>query len=189
MIYNIYDTNNKFKKMNEDIILNQAINFIENNVVRNVELQRKVLSVVDTISDKATSLSGYFNTTNNDFKFKFKSQNSLEDRCEIYKSIMRKNPTKIPIVVEFAEEPLMKPVKLLLDFDENVIRLIGLIRKSNRIPYNKSMFIITDTNQSLISSQSIGELYKDYLYQKEGCMTEKGDKIMYLQVFYENTFG
>jgi len=175
--------------MNDSYISNLAVNFIENNIVRNTELQTKVMSAVDTISDKASTLASYFNNKHDKIKFQFKSDNTLEDRYHIYKSLMLKNPTKIPIVVEFADDPSMKPLKLLLDFDENIIRLIGLIRKSKRIPYNKSMFIITDMNQSLISSQCIGELYKSYLHQKLYDEVEKDDKIMYIIVYYENTFG
>ena len=174
--------------MNDDYILNLAINFIETNIVRNTAVMENVESVIDTVKDKALSLAGYFN---NKMRFKFKSQHTLDERCKMYKSLKSQNPTKIPIVVEFADEPMMKPLKLLLDFDENVIRLIALIRKSNKISYSKSMFIITDVNQSLISSQCIGELYKDYLYQKSiiDDEMEKGDEIMYIIVFYENTFG
>ena len=123
-----------------------------------------------------------------EFDYKFKQKHSFEDRVKIYNDIIKQNPNKIPIVVEFDDKAMKKSLKFLYDYDEIVMRLVAKIRATDRQSTSSSIFILTDNNISLMSTQSIGELYKEYLCEKER-MNRECDKILYLMVFSENTFG
>jgi hypothetical protein len=79
--------------------------------------------------------------------------------------------------------------KMLIDYDEYVMRLIATIKRN----YNSSdsVFILTDTNKCLMTTQTVGEVYKQYLYEKTKLhgTSDVQDRIMYLAVYKENTFG
>jgi hypothetical protein len=145
------------------------------------KLQDTILPVFDKLEDFICKQTASYYT----HKFHFKSKHDLEDRVLIYENLAKKYPNKIPVVVEFAFDDIKESRKLLLDYDEYVIRMIATIKKG----WSQSVYILTDTNKCLMSSQSVGEAYKQYLCDKSAGEEDVEDKIMYLVVYTENTFG
>jgi hypothetical protein len=148
-------------------------------ITSNKKLQDVILPVFDKLDDFiCKQKASYYTHT-----FHFKTKHDLEDRVLIYENLAKKYPNKIPVVVEFAFDDNKDSRKMLLDHDEYVIRLIATIKKG----CSQSIYILTDTNKCLMSSQTVGETYKQYLCDKSA--KEEADKIMYLAVYIENTFG
>jgi hypothetical protein len=149
---------------------------IFNDITRNPKVQDFVLPLCAKIDEILLNQTYYSH------HFYFKTQHSLEDRGLIYANLIKKFPAKIPIVVEFASDNTKESRKMLLDHDEYVVRLIATIKRE----WSQSIYILTDTNKCLMSSETVGELYKQYLCEKKH---DGKDKIMYLVVYCENTFG
>ena len=145
-------------------------------ITKSKKLQNIVLPIVDKISQKCFS-----------HPFEFKLSHSEDERAIIYDELRQKNPRKLPIVVEFADDSKKKPKKLLVDYDEYVLRLIATIKKE--VTHKEAIFVLTDTNRSLMGSDTLGESYRTYPADKMGNSKELKDKIMYLVVYKENTFG
>ena len=77
---------------------------------------------------------------------------------------------------------------MLIDYDEYVMRLLATIKRN--ADSSDSLFVLTDTNKCLMATQTVGEVYKQYLHDKiQGRTDDLRDKIMYLAVYKENTFG
>lgn len=118
-------------------------------------------------------------------EFYFKQLHSFHDRQLIFEEIHNKHPGKIPIIVEKARTRTKKPLKFLMDYDEVMTTLLCKIREQFKFCSNKSIFLMTDTNSVVMGSQTIGDVYSEYLIQrKKDC-----DNILYLMVYTENTFG
>jgi hypothetical protein len=117
--------------------------------------------------------------------FEFMKIHTFKERVEIFEELYKKYPHKIPIIVEFQNEP-QKILKFLMDFDEKVSTLLCKIRANHKTNHSDSMYLMSANNALLISNQSMGEVYKEYLCQRE---KDACDKIMYIMVFNENTFG
>lgn len=167
----------------------QLVSNLLNDVCKNKKFQETVEYLESNISRVAENASSYIlSATCSDFEFKFKKQHSFEDRVRIYKQLVQENPLKIPIIVEFEDKNIKKSLKFLFDYDEIVMRLVAKIRAIERQSTSSSIFILTDNNRSLMTTQTIGELYKEYLCEKER-RDKECDKILYLKVFSENTFG
>ena len=166
----------------------QLFSHLLNEICKNKKLQDTVEYLESNISRLATNASSYISSASYEFDFKFKKIHSFQDRVRIYEDLVKENPLKVPIVVEFDNPNVKKSLKFLFDYDEIVMRLIAKIRAIERQSTSSSIFILTDTNRSLMTTQTIGELYKDYLCEKER-MDKECDKILYLKVFEENTFG
>lgn len=167
----------------------ELISNLLNEVCKNKKLQETAEYLETNISRVAKNASSYIlSATCSDFDFRFKKMHSFEDRVRIYEQLVKENPLKIPIIVEFDDKNVKKSLKFLYDYDEIVMRLVAKIRAVERQSTSSSIFILTDNNRSLMTTQSIGELYKEYLCEKER-MDKECDKILYLKVFSENTFG
>lgn len=165
----------------------QFFSHLLNEICKNKKLQDTVEYLESNISRVASNASSLLSSSY-EFDFKFKKIHSFQDRVRIYEDLVKENPLKVPIVVEFDNPNVKKSLKFLFDYDEIVMRLVAKIRGIERQSTSSSIFILTDTNRSLMTTQSIGELYKDYLCEKER-MDKECDKILYLKVFEENTFG
>ena len=166
----------------------QVVSNLLNEVSKNKKLQETAEYLESNISRVAKNASSYIFSGGSDFEFKFKKIHSFQDRVRIYEQLVKENPLKVPIVVEFDDPNIKKSLKFLFDYDEIVMRLVAKIRAVERQSTSSSVFILTDNNRSLMTTQTIGELYKDYLCEKER-MDKECDKILYLKAFSENTFG
>jgi hypothetical protein len=154
--------------MNEEFI-KSVENFIPNlfdTICTNESVQNVVLKLFDM-----------------DPEFYFKRIHSFTDRQLIFEEIHAKHPGKIPIIVE--TQNTKKPLKFLMDSDEVISTLLCKIRQQCKFCTNKSIFLMTDTNTVVMGSQTIGDVYRDYLIQR----TKDCDNILYLMVYNENTFG
>ena len=172
----------------EKQIENAVINYIDDVVCKNKKLHNALETSMSTINRVACNVSSLFETSR-DYNFNFKRLNSYQERVEIFNAIVSNNPDKIPIIIEsYDDDKSRKPIKLLLSYDEMIIRLIAKIRSSRQLPFKNSMFILTDNNRSITGSQTVGEVYKDYLYEKSK-NDKECDRILYLMIFEETTFG
>lgn len=160
--------------------MDNIISKVFGHITSNKKLQDTILPVIDKLEDFIYKQTASYYT----HKFHFKTKHDLEDRVLIYQNLTKKYHNKIPVVVEFAFDGNRESRKMVLDDDEYVIRLIATIKKG----CSQSMYILTDTNKCLMSSQTVGEAYKQYLCDKSAG-EEAEDKIMYLAVYIENSFG
>ena len=119
-------------------------------------------------------------------KFDFKQKHTLEERESIYNELFAKCPRKIPVIVEFGNKN-KKTLKFLMDYDERISTLLCKIRTNYKISNTDSIFLMSENNALLMSSQRIGDAYKENLFQHGH--KEDFDKIYYLMVYHENTFG
>lgn len=117
--------------------------------------------------------------------FEFMKIHTFKERVDIFEELHRKYPHKIPIIVEIQNDS-QKILKFLMDFDEKVSTLLCKIRDNCKASHSNSIYLMSANKSLLISNQSMGEVYKEYLCQRE---KEACDKILYLMVFNENTFG
>lgn len=112
--------------------------------------------------------------------FEFKKKHPLEERITMYKNLRENHPTKIPVVIENPQHK--KILKLMVDWDEKVMRLFINIRNQYSIPIEKAIFLITEKGTILMGSQCLGDIFRDYEFDSE-------DMFIYLRVEFENTFG
>ncbi len=119
--------------------------------------------------------------------FKYKKQFPFEERVKIFQELSAKYPRKIPVIMEFAYDDTIKPIKLLLDYNEIALTLLSKIRKvQKKVDYSKSVYILLEDSEPLILSKIMGDIYTDYLFRSNNY---ECDKILYLMVYTENTFG
>lgn len=118
---------------------------------------------------------------------KFKTEFSLPERIELYTRLVKKHPSKIPIIIEFDCSFNVDQKKYLFDPTASGHEFNAKIRKEIKIPSNKAIFIFTDDNKINISTQNIHDVYSDYLFNNR--KVNGGDKILYLKVITENTYG
>jgi hypothetical protein len=112
--------------------------------------------------------------------FEFKKKHSLEERIMMYKNLKKNHPAKIPVVIENPQHK--KILKLMVDWDEKVMRLFINIRNQYGIPIQKAIFLVTEKGTILMGSQCMGDIFRDYSFDSE-------DMFIYLRVEFENTFG
>ena len=118
---------------------------------------------------------------------KFKTEFSLPERIELYTRLVKKHPSKIPIIIEFDCSFNIEQKKYLFDPTATGHEFNSKIRKEIKIPPSKAIFIFTDDNKINISTQNIHDVYSDYLFNNR--KVHGGDKILYLKVIAENTYG
>ena len=146
-----------------------------NDFCKNNQVQ-KMVQLLDSESSSESEID-----------FKYKKLFSFKERVKIFQDIHTKYPYKIPIIIEFANDDTMKPLKLVVDYDEIALTLLSRIRKvQKKVDFHKSVFILQDNNQPVILSKLVGDIYKEYLCSN---YNYECDKILYLMVYTENTFG
>jgi hypothetical protein len=153
----------------------------------NEEFIKSVENLIPNLLDTLCKNESVQNVTRKVFDigpdFYFKKIHSFQDRQLIFKEIHDRHPGKIPIIVETPHTK--KSLKFLMDNDEVVSTLLCKIREQYKFCTNQSIFLITDTNTVVMSSQTIGNLYREYLIQNN----DYCDNILYVMVYNENTFG
>lgn len=136
-----------------------------NNLTKNKKVQRVLLPIVSDEDPVA---------------FEFKRRHTLKDRIIMYKELNANHPGKIPVVVEC--DGHKKILKLMVNWDERVSRLLITIRNKYDIPLNQAVFLITDRGTTLMGSQCFGDILRDQ-------SANNGDLFIYLKVEHESTFG
>lgn len=122
---------------------------------------------------------------------KYKDQNSLDFRISESQRILSKFPDRIPVIIDCSKEldKLLSKKKFLVPREISVSYLLTIIRNKSKIDSTKAIFIFC--NDKLLSGTSIlGTVYDDYEQnQKKDSDYIKGDKTLYLNLAFENTFG
>jgi len=116
-------------------------------------------------------------------KFRFKSQQSEDQRKEESKAILDKYPHRLPVIVERAPNsqqiPAIDKQKFLVPDDITVAQFMWIVRRRISLSPEKALFIFVGKVMPQ-SSMSMGELYSQHC---------DPDGFLYLAYSGENTFG
>ena len=113
---------------------------------------------------------------------KFKTSNNFELRKNESDKIIKKYPSRIPIIIEKADKCILNDIdktKYLVPKDLNMNQFIYIIRKRIKLDNSQSIFFIVDNNvcPSNVPLSSIYEEHKDE------------DGFLYISYCNENVFG
>ena len=112
---------------------------------------------------------------------RFKDRVSLEDRTRESKKIIKKYPTKIPIICENNGKSLpdIDKKKFLVPKELSLAQFMYIIRKRINVSPDKSIFLMINNNL-IPSAKLISEIYQEH-----------SDEDGFLYVYYdgESTFG
>jgi len=116
-------------------------------------------------------------------RYKFKTENSSDNRITESKRICTKYKDRVPIIVEVYDRDkdrlTLDKSKFLVPFDLTVGQFIYVIRK--RIILNADEAIFIFINDLLVpNSQCMGNVYKEY---------KDKDGFLYSMISLESTFG
>jgi len=116
-------------------------------------------------------------------KFRFKAQQSEDQRKEESKAILDKYPHRLPVIVERATNsqqiPAIDKQKFLVPDDITVAQFMWIVRRRISLSPEKALFIFVGKVMPQ-SSMSMGELYSQH---------HDPDGFLYLAYSGENTFG
>ncbi|CAN8025108.1 unnamed protein product [Ixodes persulcatus] len=113
-------------------------------------------------------------------RFRFKSENSPEQRKQEADAILEKYPHRIPVIVERAPNshvPSIDKQKFLVPSDITVAQFMWIVRKRIHLSPEKALFVFVGR---LMPHLSMGDLYGTYRDE---------DGFLYLAYSGENTFG
>ena len=103
---------------------------------------------------------------------KFKKENpDKQKRKELSDSIIKKNPGKIPVILEKeATSKLDNIKKTHYLFPENytIFEFLDLIRKYLKLSNDEALFLSAKGKYNLIGEKSMGEIYKLYKDKDDG---------------------
>jgi len=112
----------------------------------------------------------------------FKSNNKFETRLSESQKIMKKYPSRVPIIVERHKKSTMNKIKknkYLAPRDLNMNEFIYIIRRNINLDKSESIFVMVG-NQISPSNVSLGVVYED---------NKDKDGFLYVTYTSENTFG
>jgi GABA(A) receptor-associated protein len=112
----------------------------------------------------------------------FKEEFSLEERCEESIKIMKKYPSRIPIIVEKCDKCNFKDIdkrKYLVPKDLNMNQFTFVIRKRIKLDSSQAIFLMIN-NILCPSNTTIGDIYESH---------HNEDGFLYITYASENTFG
>ncbi|XP_003742396.1 gamma-aminobutyric acid receptor-associated protein-like 2 [Galendromus occidentalis] len=116
-------------------------------------------------------------------KFRFKSQQSEEQRIEESRAVLEKYPHRLPVIVERApnsnQVPAIDKQKVLVPDDIAVAQFMWIVRRRIALSPERALFLFVGRVMPP-SSMSMGELYAQY---------KDDDGFLYLTYSGENTFG
>jgi len=115
-------------------------------------------------------------------KFKFKEENTFEQRKAEAAKIRSKYPDRIPVVVEKAPNSQIADIdkrKFLVPNDISVAQFMWIIRKRIQLPSEKAIFLFVGKVLPQ-SSASMGQIYEEHRDE---------DGFLYIAYSGENTFG
>jgi len=115
-------------------------------------------------------------------QFKFKEENTFEQRKTESTKIRAKYPERIPVIVEKApnsQVPDIDKRKFLVPSDISVAQFMWIIRKRIQLPSEKALFLFVGKVLPQ-SSASMGQIYEEHRDE---------DGFLYIAYSGENTFG
>jgi GABA(A) receptor-associated protein len=118
------------------------------------------------------------------FEFDYDKNVSLEKRTEEAETCMKKNPDKIPIIVQKSNNsklvlPETFKSKFCVSRERTVVEFIVDLRKRLSLTPEQAIFLFVN-NTSLTASMPLGEVYEKY---------KDTDKFLKIIMSEENTFG
>ena len=114
----------------------------------------------------------------------FKEKNEFESRQREAQRILKKYPTRIPVICE--KDPRSKDIpdidrqKYLVPNDLSVANFMYVIRKRIRIDADKSIFLFVNNKQMPHTALLISSLYEEHADE---------DGFLYITYAAESTFG
>lgn len=115
-------------------------------------------------------------------KFKYKEENTLEERQAEAFRIKRKYPERLPVIVEKlprSQIQFLEKKKFLVPNDLSVAQFMWMLRKKIHLPSEKAIFLFVGRMLPQ-SSASMGEVYAEH---------KDEDGFLYVAYSGENTFG
>jgi len=112
----------------------------------------------------------------------FKEEFTLDERCEESIKIMKKYPSRIPIIVEKCDKCNFQDIdkrKYLVPKDLNINQFTFIIRKRIKLDSSQAIFLMVN-NVLCPSNITIGDIYDSYHHD---------DGFLYITYASENTFG
>ena len=120
----------------------------------------------------------------------YKDEVKLSDRINESMIICSKYPDKIPVIVDCSNKELFSKIKkrkFLVPGNISVSYLISVIRNKLELDSKKSIIIFCD-NRMLCGTEIVSTIYDDYS-KSDKSEYYKGDRYLYVQIEFENTFG
>ena len=117
-------------------------------------------------------------------EYKFKKSLSLPERMNQCHSLLIKNPSRIPVILE--KDPLSKvsdiqKSKFLIQKDITVNQFIKMIRGLMEIGENEALFFVVKGKYSISGEKTMGQIYNNY--------KDKEDGFLYITYSSEIFFG
>jgi GABA(A) receptor-associated protein len=115
-------------------------------------------------------------------KFRFREENTLEQRKSEAEKIRNKYPERIPVVVERVPNSQITDIdkrKFLVPNDISVAQFMWIIRKRIQLPSEKAIFLFVNKTIPQ-SSSTMGQIYNNF---------KDEDGFLYIAYSGENTFG
>lgn len=115
-------------------------------------------------------------------RFKFKEENTFEQRKAESEKIRSKYPERIPVIVEKApnsQVPDIDKRKFLVPNDISVAQFVWIIRKRVQMPSEKALFLFVGKVLPQTSA-SMGQIYEEHRDE---------DGFLYVCYSGESTFG
>merc|ERR1719295_1752580 len=97
-------------------------------------------------------------------KFKFKEENTFEQRAAEAGKIRNKYPERIPVIVEKAPKSQVPDIdkrKFLVPSDISVAQFVWIIRKRVQMPSEKALFLFVGKVLPQTSA-SMGQIYEEH---------------------------
>ena len=116
--------------------------------------------------------------------FKYKQENTLEQRKEESNRILKEYINRIPIICESAPKsqlPSLKKVKYLVPSDMTICQFQFIIRRNLDLEEESALYLITSKNITLTGDRTVMEIYNTY--------KDKEDNFLYLYYASELTWG
>ena len=97
--------------------------------------------------------------------FKYKKENSLEERKKIFLELSKNNPDKIPVVIENSKG---NALRRLLPMNFTISQVLFLLRKKFDLTPEVSYFLLADGKKYVGGEITIGEVYAKYKDLEDG---------------------
>lgn len=113
----------------------------------------------------------------------FKEEHSLDDRQTESIKIMKKYPSRIPIIVERSDKCEFQNIdkrKYLVPKDLNMNQFTFIIRKRIKLDSSQAIFLMINNNTLCPSNTNLGQVYDEH---------HDEDGFLYITYSSENTFG
>merc|ERR1711976_945004 len=120
--------------------------------------------------------------TQENMKWQFKEDHTLDQRCQESNKIRQKYPDRIPVIVQKVEGSNIEKIdkrKYLVPADIAAAQFMWIIRKRINLPSERAIFLFVDKMVPQ-SSWTMGELYEQH---------KDEDGFLYIAYSGENTFG